>query len=166
MSKVAIGRIQKSYGLKGYLRVHSFSGESEHFTKLNEIYIKQKDRFLRYSVESVLIGARRILIRLEGIDTPERAKALTGSEIWVEREFAAPLQKGQYYETDLCGCDVYQGGRRLGKARSVLSGGGMDILEVEPDKGRPLLIPFADHFIGDIDIGKKKIYLKEEYVVD
>ena len=78
MSKVAIGRIRKSYGLKGFCRVLSFSGESEHFTKLSELYLRNKDTYIRYRVESVVIQAHRIFIRLEGIDTPEKAKSLTG----------------------------------------------------------------------------------------
>jgi len=166
MSKLAIGRITKSYGLKGYCKVLSYSGESDHFLGLNEIFLFMEDSYIEYRVESVRIHARQVLLQLNGIDTPERAKSLAGSEIWVERKYAAKLEEGQYYESDLCRCHVYQKGKRIGAVRSILSSGALNFLEVSSGPGRMLMIPFSDPFVGDIDTKGGTIQLKEDYEID
>ncbi len=162
MDLLVIGLIKTSHGLKGYLKLKSLSGEIEHFFRLKKVYIRKKDLFFSYPVESVKGTATDVLIKLEGIDTPEEASEYRGLELWADRKDASPLKKGEYYLADICKCRVYQGLKEVGKVKSVSSGGQADLLEVQSRSGTTFMIPFIDRFVGEIDLRERRIFLKEE----
>jgi 16S rRNA processing protein RimM len=166
MGRIAIGKIQRSHGVKGFFKVYSFSGETQHFIELKEVYLLTGRQYKKYRVKSVKVNPVSIRLQLEGIDTPEQVKKLTGTEIWVDRELASPLREGEYYISDLCRCHVYQDGKEVGRVTGLLEGSGETILEVLLQDGRKLLVPFKKHFVGEIDTDRRIISLKEAYVID
>ena len=162
--KLATGIIRRSHGVKGFLRVKSLSGETGHFTGLKSVVIRIKNEDIRYFVEAVKkFSSGEILIKFQGIDTPEAGKKLIGKLLWVEREKAAPLGKNEFYIADLCRCGVYQKKHLLGRVVSVAEGGKAQLLEVRDEKGKTFLIPFEKRFVKEIDIGNRKIILSEDY---
>ena len=83
-----------------------------------------------------------VIVKVAGLDTPEKARALVGCEIWVPRAAAAPLDDDEYYAADLCRCSLWFGEEELGAVRSVWEGGPAQLLEVVgkgEDLARPLL---------------------------
>ena len=160
---IAIGIIRTSFGLRGELKVRSLSGEWEHFLTLKEIYLKNKTgNLLHYQVESVRLQKDTILLKLAGINTPEQGRTLSGTEIWVERQWASPKAEDEYYHADLCTCEVYIKQEKLGRIKSVIDGNASELLEVITKQGRVILIPFIDRYVGTVDIEQQKVYLKEE----
>ncbi|HEB10246.1 MAG TPA: 16S rRNA processing protein RimM, partial [Spirochaetales bacterium] len=103
--RLAIGLIRTSHGVKGNLRVKSFSGETNHFSRLKKVYIKKGDRFIPYRVKSVGGSHSSLLLKLENIDTREEALRLRGEVLWVDRSVASPLKQGEYYYADLSRCN-------------------------------------------------------------
>jgi len=166
MGRVAIGKIKKSHGVRGVFRVHSFSGESYHFTALKEVYLLLSDRYTRYRVDAVQTDSIGVRLKLEGIDSPEQVKKLTGTEIWVENQWACPLNEREYYASNLHQCRVYKGGKEIGHVSELVEGNGEVFLEVPSKTGKSLLIPFKEVFISDVDIDEGIITLTEEYTVD
>lgn len=166
MGRVAIGKIKKSHGVKGFFRVYSFSGESEHFAALKEVYLLLNDRYTRCRVDIVQTDSMGVRLKLEGVDTPEQAKKLTGAEIWVENEWACPLKEGEYYASDLYHFRVCQSGEEIGRVSGLLEGNGEVFLEVPSKTGKPLLIPFKEVFVNDVDIDGRTITLTQEYIID
>jgi 16S rRNA processing protein RimM len=106
-----------------------------------------------------------VLVRFSGIDTREKAQALAGFELWVEREHAAPLAEGEFYAADLCKCSLYYGEQLIGTVRSVVDAGPNQLLEVARAEGKTLLVPFIDHFIAEVDVEGGRISLREDYIV-
>ena len=49
--------------------------------------------------------------------------------------------------------------------RSVWDGGPAQLLEVVGKAGTTFLVPFSDHFIGDVDLANGKISLKEDEII-
>jgi ribosomal 30S subunit maturation factor RimM len=49
--------------------------------------------------------------------------------------------------------------------RSVWEGGTSDLLEVQGKTGRTFLVPFSDHFIGEVELENRRIFLKEDEIV-
>ena len=99
------------------------------------------------TIEKVSIGGGILYIKFSGINSPEEAKKLSGSEIVVSREFACPCGKDEYYVEDLKQCQlVYTSGSAKGVAgktaattakpvvvgtiTDVLEGGAGDLFEV------------------------------------
>jgi len=163
--RLAIGLIRTSHGVKGNLKVKSFSGETDHFFRLKKVYIKKGDRFISYRVKSAGGSHSTLLLKLEGIDTREEALCLSGEVLWVDRSDASPLKQGEYYCADLNRCNVYHQGKEIGKVNTVIEGGVSDILEVVTLQGKAIMVPFDEHFIAEINMEEKRIYLDEDFVI-
>lgn len=167
MDKIAIGKVRTSTGVRGYLKVLSFSGEVVHFKKLKGqlVEARLKSRMKNLKVEDVKMSGSNLTIKVEGIDNPEEAKKLSGWELFVEREKAAKLNKDEYYLVDLCKCSIVMDGKVIGDVKSVSENGVSDLLEVEFD-GKVRLIPFLSQFIGKVDLKKETIELKEGWFLE
>jgi len=164
MEKLAIAVIKRSHGVKGFLRIKSLSGETNHFVSLKKIFIREEGRERSFLIESIkVISKDNLLIKLEGIDSPEATRTILGKEILVERKYASPLKKGEYYIKDLCQCNVYKKDELVGHVKAVLDAGYNDLLEVSGVNGEILMIPFINHFVSAIDIKEKKIMLTHNY---
>jgi 16S rRNA processing protein RimM len=163
---LAIGTIRTSHGVKGLVKVRSFSGETEHFFDLEEVTLKDKRGRMRiFAVERVVPNGEEILMKLKGIDTPEMGKSYAGWEIWVPREKAAPCREGEFYYADLVGCAVVHGDDTLGSVLALTEGGGGTLLEIErPDGGERFFVPFRREFIGQVNVSAKTVELLELWV--
>jgi 16S rRNA processing protein RimM len=164
MDRLAIGKVLKSHGLKGFINVHSFSGDFNHFHRLREVYLLKTGVPVLYRIEALRAHSDMILLKLQGVDTPEKAKELSGCTIWVEREYASPLSDGEYYVGDLCSCSIHRNDRDVGRVKSVIDSGAGDLLEVVFHDGKVLMIPLMEHYIDEVDIKDRKIYLKEDVI--
>ncbi len=161
MEKIAIGQIRTSHGVKGYLKVHSFSGFTEHFFKLKEIVLRKNKREKAFIVEKVKRSGNSVLFKLKDIDTPEEGKMYSGWEIWVDEAYGVPLGPEEYYIRDMIGCDVIFCNRSVGTVREVMDNNANDLLEVESVNGS-FIVPFMKEFIGAVDVEKGTIELKDD----
>lgn len=159
MDLIAIGRIRSAHGLKGFLKIMSFSGETDHFFSLENVYIIQKGSERQMIVEEVKPAGREILIKFKGIDNPENAKLFSGSEIFAEKNNAAPLKKGEFYHADLLHCNLIFNGIAVGSIVSIWNNGKKDYLEIKKKDGSVCMIPFIEQFIGNVDLDERTIIL-------
>lgn len=164
-TKIAIGKVRTSHGLRGFLKVESYSGETEHFTRLRSVELRDGVRERSFSVEAVRIASGTVLMKLRGLETPEAARALSGWELVVARDKAAPLGNDEYYLSDLCRCEVVKEGRVLGRVRSVCEGGGGDLLEVEVPSGKRYFVPFRSEFVGEVDVEGRIVELEADWLL-
>jgi len=159
-----VGVITSTHGVTGELKVRSFSGQAAHLLGLEGALLRKGPAERRVSFAGVRPQGAGLIVRVQGMDTPERARSLVGFEIWVPRAQAAPLSDGEYYEADLCRCTVWVGDRRVGRVRSVWEGGPTQLLEVEGE-GKTFLVPFSEHFVGEVDVQGGRIRLAGDEVL-
>ena len=144
-----IGIIRGTHGLTGKFKVESTSGECEHFFDLDEVTLRKDTIEKTYKVESVEGNVNSLIMKCAGINSPEDAKKLSGSEILVPRNKACPLNEGEFYVEDLKQCKlVYLSNEKkpaklsglaentesaiiAGTITDVLEGGAGKLLEVE-----------------------------------
>ena len=163
---LTIGKIRTSFGVKGYLKVLSFSGEMEHFLSLDSVELYLDNKKKSFKVEDVSEKNGELLMKLAGIETPEEGKRYAGWEIRVPRENAAPLRDGEYYHADLCRCSLYCNNTEIGRVLRIIEGGNGELLEIEKEDGTAVMIPFHKEFIGKIDIAKGKIELLTDWILE
>ena len=143
----------------------SSSGEYKHFLDLERITVRLKGREIDYPVEEVKSFNREILMKLKGIDSPEAARTLATGEILVPPEMAAPLRKGEFYQSDLIGCHLFHDDMELGEVLSLFNGAQSDLMEVR--RGDNIFfVPFMKNFIGDVDIEAGRIELLAPWLVE
>ena len=179
-NNLAIGKIRTSFGVKGFVKVISFSGENDHFYDLEEVILQNNKIREKKKIEEVSLHGNDLIIKFEGIHTPEEAKKYINWEMWVPREKVCALGEGEYYLADLYGCTLIgtpeKGSLVYGKVKSVICDyGTSDLLEIETDeietskqgedKAKVFLIPFLNKFIGKVDLKNKTIELLEEWII-
>jgi 16S rRNA processing protein RimM len=164
--RIAIGAVRTTHGIRGYLKVRSFSGETEHFFKLDRITLKKGNSSRQFEVEAVKPNGDQLLMKLKGIDTPEEGKLYSNWEIWVPRGMESSLADNEYYHADLCGSRIVLGGADIGIVHSVIESGSSDLLEIRLKDDQMKLVPFNEVFIGSVDVEKKTIELLEGWILD
>ena len=152
--KFIIGLIGAPFGVKGFVRVHSLSGEIEHLLKLQSAVVNKDGRERIYQIAESSPAPPAVLIRFAGIDSPEKAKALTGAELITGREQAAPLNDGEFYIEDLKELQVFtENGETIGRIMDIIEGGGGELVEILLANCQKRLVPFRREFFKEISLG-------------
>jgi 16S rRNA processing protein RimM len=158
------------FGLKGFVKVKSLSGETAHLLKLKSVLLRQPGGERLWEVEEIApLGgpASSLLMKFRGIDTPEAAGALRGAELITDRAHAAPLGEGEFYVEDLKGLGVFsEAGERLGEIAGILEGGGGSLAELRLSSGETRLVPFRNEFFGDIDLSGGRAVLLRHWILE
>ena len=68
-----------------------------------------------------------------------------------------PAPDGEYYESDLIGCDVVESGKVLGTVTALEATGGTPLLVITRPDGKELLIPFANSICTKIAPDQRQI---------
>lgn len=111
-----IGRIVGVFGLKGWVKVQSYTDPREAVLNFGVWHL---DRPAGGAARRVLTGrphGRLVVASLEQVEDPDAARPLIGATIAVERAQLPELKARQYYRTDLIGMRVVDAkGRELGR---------------------------------------------------
>jgi 16S rRNA processing protein RimM len=109
-----------------------------------------------YEVEEVWEHSGELVFKFRGIDSISDAEKLRGAEVQVPRAERVELEPGEYFHSDLIGCEVREraSGRTVGKVTNFEEYGGPPLLEI--DGGR-VLIPFVKAICVDIRPDEKLI---------
>lgn len=95
----------------------------------------------------------RPILRLDGCDDRDSARALRGAELLVARAHAPELEDDEWWAEDLEGCVVHDGGRRVGTVRRLLSLPSCEVLEVAREHGgADLLVPLVSDAVRSVDV--------------
>ncbi len=165
MERLAVGAVRAAHGTGGEVRVRSFSGETGHLLRLDQVMLRRGGVERMATVEAIRTATPDVLVKFAGVNDRNAAQALAGWELWVDRSRAAPLAEGEYYAVDLCRCGVYADGERVGDVMAVCETGHAQLLEVRTGDGRTVMVPFTDHFVGEVDVAAGRIALRDAEVI-
>ena len=165
--RFTLGLVGSPFGLKGFVKVRPFSGETHHFSRIKEVILKYGDKEETRNVAELVFQGNGLLMRFTGIESPETAGLLKGAEIIAGREYAAPLKNGEFYVEDLKGLEVVTvKGDVLGNIIDVVEGGGGNLAEIALISGETRFAPFRNEFFGEVDLPGGKIVLLEPWILD
>jgi 16S rRNA processing protein RimM len=165
MERLAVGAVRAAHGTAGEVRVKSFSGETNHLLSLAEVTLRRGGVERTIAVEASRPASHDVLVKFAGVDSREAAQALAGWELLVDRSRAAPLAEGEHYAVDLCRCGVFFGAERVGEVAGICETGHAQLLEVRTVDGRTVMVPFTDHFVGEVDVAAGRVELRDAEVV-
>lgn len=153
-----LGQIVNVKGLKGEVKVNSFTDDNTKFERIPKVFLKRKETLTEYEIEKVGYNKNQVIIKFKNVDTVEEAETLRNSYIVVDREIFGELPEGVYYIADLIGLDVYtESNEYLGKVDDIFSTGSNDVYVVKDELGKQKLLPGIDEVIKQIDIELGKI---------
>ncbi|MDH7513586.1 MAG: ribosome maturation factor RimM [Clostridiales bacterium] len=154
---ISVGRIIRSQGKEGELRLKFYQATSIRFAELKKIQIKKEGILREYNVQALTPKGTAYHLKLEGVENLAQADALARAEVFVAEDILSSLEGGQFYIYQLKGCLVVDtSGRKVGTVVDVDPVPGNTLLVVEKE-GQEILIPFHQSICREVDITSKEI---------
>ncbi|GAA8005828.1 ribosome maturation factor RimM [Helicobacter pylori] len=170
VSMLLVGRIGKSVGLNGGLKLHLESDFPECLKKGVKVSVAPLNAFSCASFKEYTIHSyehAKNLLFLETIQTPEKAKELTNLGLFMseaESKKLCVLKEGEFFYCDLVGLSVVEENEILGKVIEIQRISQTDYFLIETarslvEKGlaKIFLIPYRDFYIKEILLQDQKI---------
>lgn len=152
-----IGHIDNTHGLRGELKVRSYTEDKKRYEKLKSILILIKSEYKEFFIEQVRYQKDIILLKLKNVDSIEEAEKLKGLYIYIKREDARSLEEGEHFIADLIGLDVYYKNEKIGVLDDIFSAGSKDVYVIKRKGKNDLLLPGIDDCIKQIDYENSQI---------
>ena len=147
---VVLGRIAGVFGVRGELRVESFTEPREGICDYAPWLLRQAGAVSERRVATGRRHGRGMVVTLDGVTDRDQALALLGAEILVRRSQLPEAKRGEHYWVDLDGLKVETlDGRALGSVSHLFATGANDVLVVRGERER--LIPCIPGVIRAVD---------------
>ncbi len=154
-----IGQIVSTQGLKGEVRVYSYTDDIYRFDDLETFYLG-KDLENKWIVEKVRYKGNMVIMKIKGIDTVEEAEKLKNKFMYVSREEGRELEEGEFFISDMIGIDVYTvDGQHIGVLDDVLQYAANDVYVVKGAENKEYMIPAMLKFVPTIDMNERKMII-------
>jgi 16S rRNA processing protein RimM len=163
-SIIVVGKLGAPYGIKGWLKVHSFTDDPEGIFDYSPWLIGQQGKWQTFEVVDWRRHSKGYIAKFAQINDRDEALALTNVEIAVYETQLPELPAGEFYWRDLIGMSVVTDkGYDLGIVDDLMETGSNDVLVVKAHKKDAFgqaerLIPFLpDSVIMSIEHEERKI---------
>ena len=149
---ITIGRVLKTHGVRGEVRIEPLTDHPERFRKLKRVFLVSsggKKKECQVLAMRDLGGS--LLLLLSGHESPEKARELNGWLVQIPEEEAVPLPEGQYYWFELIGMEVEsESGEKLGRITDIFPTGSNDIYVMKSGR-REVYLPAIKDVIKQVD---------------
>ncbi|MDQ3193959.1 MAG: ribosome maturation factor RimM [Bacteroidota bacterium] len=163
---IAIGKIVKTIGIKGNLKIIPLTDFPERYNDLRKaiLYDEKENKFFKnsdfgsydFEVSECKVLKDYINLKFQNFNSIESARELIDKVLMIDEKHRIRLEEGSYYLYELVDADVFNKGENIGKVISLLNYGSGDLFNVRY-KEKEILIPFRDEFVKSVDIEKKRI---------
>jgi len=159
--RVTLARILRPQGRRGEVAAEIFTSFPQRLTQLSSAYLWDgRTEPRRCAIRSCWLHKNQAVFHFEGSDSISDAEQLVGLQVQLPLEERAPLSRGQFYVTDLIGCEVWeQGAELLGRVRDVQLGTGTPVLAIDTPRGE-ILVPLAEEFCLRVDTAARRIEVR------
>ena len=153
MSRLVIAEVLKPQGIRGEIKVKTFTDAPENVKAFKTVYIDDKP----YKILSFRVGNDgAAYLGLRGVPDRNAAELLRGKTLEGERDDGPLLEEGQYYIVDIIGlsCETEEG-ETLGAVVDIRNLSS-DIYTIEK-AGKRILFPAVKGVIKRVDLENKKL---------
>ncbi len=162
---VVVGSIGAAHGVHGWVKVNPFTESRDTLLEHAEWLIARGGKWHPRRLLDGRGHGRQLVVRLDGVQTREQARALTGCEVALWRDQLPALEDGDYYWSDLVGLAVWTArGEHLGTVERVMETGANDVLVVNGERER--LVPYLSGTVVravDLDAGRMEVDWDPEF---
>ena len=158
---ITLGKISGVFGVKGWVKVHSFTDPREKIIEYGRWLIKHQGQWRTVELQAGQRQGKTVVAKLTGLDDRDEAMTFSGDEIAIYRSQLEQLDDGEYYWHQLEGLSVVTTeGVELGTVRHLMETGANDVLVVrgEQKDDRERLIPFTvGHTVTEVNLATGQI---------
>ncbi|MBF0251041.1 MAG: ribosome maturation factor RimM [Alphaproteobacteria bacterium] len=155
---ICVGVLGSARGLKGELRVKSYTANAEDIAAYGAL----TDETGRRTFELKVTGRHKdqVLVRVRGVDDRTGAEALNGQKLFVPRDRLPETEEDEFYFSDLMGLHAeLTDGTPFGTVAQAEDYGGGPFLEIaSPGHGR-VLVPFTKACVPAVDIAGGRVVI-------
>jgi len=153
---ISVGKISGVFGVKGWVKVFSFTDPRENILTYSPWLLKKGDETKIVKVVDGQLQGKTIVAQLVGVNDRDQAASLMGWDIFITRDQLPKAAKGEYYWSELIGLNVETiDGVQLGTVESLLETGANDVIIVQGERERCLPFLKGQTIINvDLDAGK------------
>jgi 16S rRNA processing protein RimM len=157
--RVCLGQIGAPHGVRGEVRLRSFTGEPEAIAGYGPL---QAENGGIVEIETLRPVKDHFVATLSGIRDRDAAERLTNVKLYVPRERLPELEAAdEFYHADLIGLAVSdRAGHELGTVVAIHNFGAGDLIELRADSGETELLPFDAATVPEIDVAAGRLVVE------
>lgn len=154
---INVGKISGVFGIKGWVKVFSFTANKENILKYSPWVLRKADETKTIKVINGNLQSKAVVAQLDGINDRDQAESLMGWDIFISPAQLPKTRQNEYYWSDLVGLTVENtDGAEFGVISSLLETGANDVVIVQGERER--CIPFLQgQTIINIDLTAGKM---------
>ncbi len=155
-----VGQIVGTHGVRGEMRLNPWADGPE-FVKQFKTFYYDNSGEKSIKVISVRPHGNVAIVKLDGIDTVEKASAMRNKVLFIRRD-DAKIKKGSYFISELIGCNVYDADTAdvcYGVLSDVSETGANDVWHITKD-GKEYLIPAIPSVVVSVDVAENRVEIK------
>lgn len=157
MERLVIAEVLKPQGIRGELKIKTFTDSPEDVKEFGTVYIDDQP----YKILSFRVGNDgAAYVGLRGVMDRNAAELFRGKLLRGDREDGPPLEEGQYYIVDIIGltCET-ESGEALGVVKDITKLSS-DVYTIEKD-GKQILFPAVKGVVKRVDLANGKVIVDE-----
>ncbi len=155
-TKVCVGVITGAQGIRGQVRVKSFTAEPTDIAAYGPLTDAKGSREFRLELTGSAKGV--LLARVSGISDRNAAETLRGIELYVDRDALPETDEEEFYHADLIGLPaVLSDGTPYGTVRALHNFGAGEVIEILLADGGVAVLQFTHAVVPDIDLDAGQI---------
>jgi 16S rRNA processing protein RimM len=149
--RVLLGEIVAAHGIRGLVKVRAFTDDPEQLTGYGPLF-DADGRELKLQLRGPTKGG--VLAAVDGVGDRNKAEALRGTRLYVDRTALPVADADEFYHADLVGMQArLADGSVLGQIKAVQNFGAGDLLEVDlADRPGSVLVPFTSELVPVVDL--------------
>ncbi len=162
MKYICIGKIVNTHGIKGELKIQSYSDfDVERYKKGNTVYINYENQYLPFIVKTFRVHKGHSLVSFEEYSNINDVEKYKEHMIYISEQERKPLKNGQYYRNQIVGLTAKDAnGNTLGNVISVEeTTGAQNNIRIQTDDKQEFLVPYIPEFIQSVDLEKQTIVI-------
>jgi 16S rRNA processing protein RimM len=151
--RIRVARIGAAHGIRGEVKLWSLTEDPLAVTNYGPL--ETEDGARRFEIEAARPGKDFLVARIKGIADRDAAETLRNTDLFVPRDRLPPIEEPDtFYHADLIGLTaVGADGKVLGTITAIHNFGAGDLIEIAPAAGgEPLLLPFTEDVVPEIDL--------------
>ena len=160
MDFLEVGKIINTHGLRGEVKIVTWTDSPEGFEELKFCIAKIRGTETRLDIKNIKYQKNNIIVAFSQLTSIEEAEKLKNAVLLVPREELGELPEGVYYIADLIGCEVFDKNGKIGDLVDVFGTGSNDVYDIKREGRKNLLVPIIDGVLQSVDIENKKIIIE------
>ncbi|MBN2541184.1 MAG: 16S rRNA processing protein RimM [Bacilli bacterium] len=162
MEYIKIGTIVNTKGIRGELKVQSFTDfQEDRYRTGNTIYIFYDNEYLPFQVKAYSPYKNQDLLVLKDHEDINLVEKFKGSDVYVPEEAETTLFEDEYHVNELLELDVYQNSNLVGTIANVVAYPQGDYLDILQESGKHSLVPFRDEFVLEVNLDEGYVEIIE-----